>query len=248
VDLVKTKQEITAMREGGRILAHVLGITCESIKPGKTTKEVADTAKKELKKFDAEPAFYNYSGFPDVICISVNNEVVHGVPGGKVIADGDIISLDFGVRYKNLVTDAARTVLIGQDNMGKQKLIETTKKSFEAGFNEVKDGAYVGDIGAAVQKVLESSGFGVVRTLTGHGVGRKVHEPPNIPNYGRRGTGMKLKAGMTLAIEPMSTQGSCDVYTAADGWTVITKDNSLSAHHENTIVVTKTGAQIITCI
>lgn len=248
MDPIKSKQEITAMYEGGKILAQVLHVTCESIKPDQTTKEIANIAKAELKKLGGEPAFYNYSGFPDVICVSVNNEVVHGLPGTKVIKDGDIVSLDFGVRYKNLVTDAARTILIGSDNKSKQNLIDITKKSFDAGINAVKDSAYVGDIGAAVQRVLESNGLGVVRTLTGHGVGREVHEPPNIPNYGKKGTGMQLKAGMTLAIEPMSTQGSYEVYTAGDGWTVATKDNSLSAHHENTVVVTENGVEILTCI
>lgn len=246
MDLIKSDKEIEIMRQGGRILATVLDIVCKSIKAGQTTKEIAGIAQKELEKLGGEPAFYEYSGFPDVICISVNNEVVHGIPGSKIIKDGDIVSLDFGVRYRGLVTDAARTVLVGPPDKKKLTLIDVTKQSFEEGLATVKDGAYVGDIGAAVQSTLESNGLGVVRVLVGHGVGRKVHEPPEIPNYGKAGTGPRLKVGMTLAIEPMSTLGAYDVYTAADGWTIITKDGSLSAHYEDTVVVTKIGAEVLT--
>lgn len=234
------------MRASGKILAQVFEKTLPAIQAGVITKSIADLAAQEIKKLKAKPAFLNYQGFPDVMCISVNDQVVHGLPGDYVIKKGDIVSLDLGVEYQGMITDAARTVLVGSKDPVKQKLINTTRNSLEAGISVVKAGATTGDIGFAVQQVLEKEGLGVVRALVGHGVGKQLHEDPDIPNYGYKNSGHSLMAGATIAIEPMSTLGSYDVYTTADGWAIATKDGSLSAHFEDTILVTKTGAEILT--
>jgi methionyl aminopeptidase len=244
--IIKSKDELDSMREGGKMLSHVLNFLIKTTQVGMTTKDIAKTASSEINKLGGEPAFLNYSGFPDVICISINCEVVHGLPNKYLIKDGDMVSFDFGVKFKGMVTDAARTMVVGQTTKQKQKIIETTKLALDNGISAVIDGAYIGDISSAVQKTLETKGFGVVRDLVGHGVGKNVHEPPNIPNFGKPKTGQILKAGMTLAIEPMSTMGSFAVYTAPDGWAVITKDGSLSAHFEDTVLVTNNGSEILT--
>jgi methionyl aminopeptidase len=243
---IKTDSEIMAMRESGKILARVLDKVLKAIKPGITTASLAEVTKQELNRLGAEPAFLNYGGFPGVICISVNDQIVHGLPGEYVIKTGDIVSADLGVKYKGMITDAARTVLVGCQDKAKERLLNTTQKALDAGIDVVKDGVKTGDVGYAIQKVLEEKGFGVVRTLVGHGVGRQVHEEPDIPNYGSKNSGVLLKAGMTIAIEPMSTVGSYEVYTTADGWSIATKDSSLSAHFEDTILVTSKGAEILT--
>lgn len=245
---VKSDKEILAMRESGRMLATVLGVVGDAIAPGITTKELDTIAAKELKSLGGEPTFLGYYGYPAVICISVNEEVVHGIPGPKVIKNGDIVSFDFGVTYKGMITDAARTVLVGAHNKAKQNLIDGTLESLNAGIGVIKDGVRVGDIAAAVQSVLDGYGYGIVRDLVGHGVGHALHEDPNIPNYGSAGAGPVLSAGMTIAVEPMATLGSYKVYTADDGWTVFTRDGSLAAHFENTILITETGAEILTTI
>jgi methionyl aminopeptidase len=245
---VKTSSEIEAMRESGRMLATVLDVVGATIKPGITTKELDTIAGDELKRLGGKPSFLGYYDYPGVICISVNEEVVHGIPSSKVIKNGDIVSFDFGVTYKGMITDAARSVLVGPHNKAKQGLIDGTKHSLDAGIGVLKDGVRVGDIAAAVQSVLDEHGFGIVRDLVGHGVGHALHEEPNIPNYGRVGTGLVLSAGMTVAIEPMATLGSYKVYTADDGWTVSTRDGSLAAHFENTVLITENGAEILTTI
>jgi len=244
---IKTDAEIKLMRESGKILAQVLKTVGESIKPGISGKNLAEIAAVEAKKLGGEPAFLGFSGFPAVICISINNEVVHGIPTSTPIKDGDIVSLDFGVKYKGLYTDAARSYLVGQDAI-KQRFLDITRQSLNAGIDATKIGAHIGDIGSAVQTVLEKHSYGVVRDLVGHGVGRTLHEDPNIPNYGLAGSGPVLQTGMTLAIEPMSTMGSYEVMTAEDGWAVLTRDGSLSAHFEDTVLVTKDGAEILTRI
>jgi methionyl aminopeptidase len=246
VIFIKTASEIAAMRESGKILARVLEKLIKIIKPGITTLSVADVAGQEIKRYGAEPAFLNYGGFPGVICISVNDQVVHGLPGDYVIKLGDIVSVDIGVKYKGMITDAARTVLVGCRDKAKERLLSTTQKALDAGIDTVKDGVKTGDVGYVIQKVLEEKGFGVIRTLVGHGVGKQVHEEPDIPNYGSKNSGLVLKAGMTIAIEPMSTIGSYEVYTTADGWSIATKDGSLSAHFEDTVLVTSKGVEILT--
>lgn len=245
---IKTATELDAMRESGRMLATVLTIVGSSIQIGITTKELDMIAASELAKLGGKPAFLGYYGFPAVICISVNDEVVHGIPSKQVIKSGDIVSFDFGVNYKGMITDAARTVLVGPHNKAKQRLIDGTLESLDAGIAAVKDGARVGDISAEVQGVLDGYGYGIVRDLVGHGVGHALHEEPNVPNYGKHGTGPVLSAGMTIAIEPMTTLGSFKVYTASDGWTILTRDGSLAAHFEDTVLVTETGAEILTRI
>lgn len=243
---VKTLAEIEAMREGGKMLATVLAAVESGTKVGMTTKDLAIIAAQEIKALGAEPAFLGMYGFPDVICISVNQEVVHGIPGKHVVADGDIISIDFGVKHKGLITDAARSYLVGGPDKTKLGLIGATLTSLDAGIAAIKSGVQVGDISSAIQEVLDAGGFGIVRDLVGHGVGHALHEDPNIPNYGRAGTGPILSAGQTIAIEPMVTLGAHAVYTAEDDWTIITRDGSLAAHFEDTVLVTETGFEILT--
>lgn len=243
---VKTPAEIVAMRQSGQMLATVLAVVSKAITPGITTNELDTIAAKELEKLGGKPAFLGQYGFPAVICISLNDEVVHGIPGKQVIKNGDIVSFDFGVTYQGMITDAARSVLVGPHNKAKQNLIDGTLESLDAGIAAVKNGVQVGDISAAVQAVLDEYGYGIVRDLVGHGVGHELHEEPNIPNYGKSGTGPALSAGMTIAIEPMTTLGSYKVYTASDGWTIATRDGSLSAHFEDTVLITETGAEILT--
>lgn len=245
---VKTGQEIKDMRISGQMLASVLQYLKPRVEVGMTTKDLADLAASELKKLGGKPAFLGYGGFPDVICISRNDEVVHGIPGKEVINDGDLVSLDFGVDYNKMITDAAITVAAGESNGTKRKLLKGTEESLLAGINAVKDGVKTGDIGAAVEKVLSQYGFGIVRDLVGHGVGHEVHEEPDIPNYGVSGTGKKLSAGMTIAIEPMSTLGTERVVLESDGWTIKTYDGSLSAHFEHTILIIADSAEILTLV
>lgn len=243
---VKTTQEIKDMRTSGQMLAQVLTYLKSQVAVGITTKELADLARKELQKLGGKPAFLGYGGFPDVICISLNEEVVHGIPGKEVVQDGDLVSLDFGVNYNGMITDSAITVIAGESNGAKRKLLKGTEEAMLAGVSAVKDGVKTGDIGAAVEKVMTQYGFGIVRDLVGHGVGHQVHEEPDIPNYGVAGTGSKLSAGMTIAIEPMSTLGSERVVMDSDGWTISTYDKSLSAHFEHTILILEDSAEILT--
>ncbi len=244
---VKTDKEIESMRLSGKICSEILALLKKTVKPGISTKQLADIAAKEIKDRGAEPAFLGYSGFPDVICISLNEEVVHGIPAeDRVIKNGDIISLDLGVKYNGMIVDSAISVLVGQPEEAKLKLLETTKTSLQEGVDQVQEGCYVGDIGHAVERVLLKGKYGIVRDLVGHGVGHKVHEEPNIPNYGSPGSGPQLRSGMTIAIEPMATLGDERVYVDEDGWTVKTFDNSLSAHFEQTVLITPKGYEILT--
>lgn len=247
----KTDAEIQNMREGGQMLAAVLDILKNRIGAGMSTSELADIAKKELRQLGGQPAFYNHEGFPDVICISVNDEIVHGVPTTKkVFKNGDVVGLDFGVMYKSFYTDSAITVVTGDyQTKDTKRLLEGTKSALNAGIAAIKgDGTRVGDISAAVQKVLDANQLGVVRDLVGHGVGDSIHEAPNIPNYGVKGTGPKLSTGMTIAIEPMATLGGWQVNVLDDGWTVVTRDGSLSAHFEHTVLITEDSAEILTAL
>lgn len=243
---IKTAQEIKDMRTSGHMLASVLAYLKPKVVPGITTKELADLATAELKHLGGTAPFLGYGGFPDTICISRNDEVVHGIPGQEVIEDGDLVSLDFGVEFNGMITDAAITVIAGEGNGQKRRLIKGTEEALTAAINVVKDGVKTGDIGAAAEKVMTQYGFGIVRDLVGHGVGHSVHEEPDVPNYGVAGTGVKLSEGMTIAIEPMSTLGSERVVIDSDGWTIKTYDGSLSAHFEHTILITKDSAEILT--
>ncbi len=243
---VKTADEIQAIRESGRQLALILKKIEDTVRPGMTGLDIDNLAREELKKLGGVPAFLGYQGFPNTICISVNDAVVHGIPNSTPFKSGDIVGFDFGVIYEGMVTDAARTCIIGEGSKENQKLLETTKRSLDAGINKVKNGCAVGDIAEAVQKILEQNNYGVVRDLVGHGVGHQVHEDPEVPNYGLAGQGARLKAGMTIAIEPMSTLGDYQVRVDSDGWTIRTRDGSVSAHFEDTILVTEDGAEILT--
>lgn len=245
---VKTTTEIAAMRESGRMLATVLQAVKGGVEDGITTKELADMAAAELKALGGEAPFLGYQGFPDVICISLNNEVVHGIPSSRrVVQDGDIVSLDFGVKYRGMITDSALSMIAGRPKQKRHiELVERTKQALEAGIAVVHDQVRTGDIGAAVEAVLNRFKYGIVRDLVGHGVGHELHEDPNVPNYGRAGSGPYLSKGMTIAIEPMSTLGGDGVYVAEDGWTILTADDSWAAHFEHTILITEDGAETLT--
>ena len=231
------------------MLAAVLDLLERQIKPGTNGRELADMAANEIKSLGGQPSFLMHDDFPHVMCLSINDELVHGVPTAKkVIKEGDVVGLDFGVIYKGLVTDSARTIYVGQNPPTDiKRLLDGTVKALEAGIDAVKgDGTRVGDISQAVQRVLEEHKLGVIRDLVGHGVGDKVHENPNIPNYGVAGTGPKLTTGMTICIEPMASLGDWQIEVAKDGWTVVMHDGSLAAHFEHTIAITDKGAEILT--
>lgn len=245
---VKTDTEIENMRVSGQMLAQVLNYLKPKVEVGITTKELADLASEELKKLGGKPAFLGYNGFADVICISLNEEVVHGIPGAEVVQEGDLVSLDFGVNYNGMITDSAITVIAGEGTGAKRKLVKGTEEALMAGVNAVRNGVKIGDIGAAVEKVMTQYGFGIVRDLVGHGVGHQVHEEPDIPNYGIAGTGKTLLKGMTIAIEPMSTLGGERVVLDSDGWTIKTYDKSLSAHFEHTVLILEDSAEILTVV
>jgi len=242
----KTPEEINNIRISGQMLAKVLNLIEKELVVGMTGIDVDRLAINELKKLGGIPAFLGYQGFPNTICISVNDAVVHGIPNSIPFKSGDVVGFDFGVIYRGMITDAARTFVVGDTNAEVKKLVQATKRSLDDAINKVKNGCSVGDISSAAQDVLDKGGYGIVRDLVGHGVGHKVHEEPEIPNYGVAGTGPKLKSGMTIAIEPMATMGGWAVVMDSDGWTIKTKDGSLAAHFEDTVLVTDSGAEILT--
>jgi methionyl aminopeptidase len=244
---VKTPDEIESMRVAGKMLAEVLQYVKVQTRAGMSTMDLENRAVDKLKQLGGKPSFLGYQDYPNTLCVSVNDEVVHGIPRtSHIIKDGDIVSIDFGVTYKDMITDAALTFAVGDVEPAIAKLIAMTERSLMAGIDCVKAGVRVGDIASAVQKVLDQGDYGIVRDLVGHGVGHHVHEDPNIPNYGSAGTGPVLQAGMTIAIEPMATLGDCHVMLDADDWTIRTKDHSLAAHFEHTILITDNGYEILT--
>jgi len=245
---IKTAKELEAMRESGRMLATVLQLLKGKVEAGISTKDLADIAASELKALGGEPAFLGYQGFPDVICISLNNEVVHGIPKPEtIVEDGDIISLDFGVIYRGMVTDSAISMIVGRASQKRHlELLADTEKAMHIGISELHDQVRTGDIGSAIEQFLKRKKYGIVRDLVGHGVGHSLHEDPNIPNYGRPDSGPYLSKGMTIAIEPMVTLGTDRVAIAPDGWTVMTLDGSWCAHFEHTVLITEDGAEILT--
>ncbi|HUD06976.1 MAG TPA: type I methionyl aminopeptidase [Candidatus Saccharimonadales bacterium] len=247
---VKTKGEVEAMRASGRILASILASLARQVEPGMSTLDLAIIAKKELSSAGGEPAFLGYMGFPDVLCVSLNDEIVHGIPRkNRLIESGDILSLDFGVKFKGMITDSAISLIVGKPNDPKdQKLVEQTKQALMAGIKVIKDGITVGDISNAIETVLNSNHYGIIRDMVGHGVGHQLHELPNIPNFGRPGSGPRLMRGMTIAIEPMATLGDYHILTDADHWTTRTADGSLSAHFEHTVLITEDSFEILTKI
>ena len=248
---IKTKKEIDLIRESCKIVAETLQLMKSNIKPGIATSELDEIAEDYIRSNNAIPAFKGYSqggapGFPGSVCISVDDAVVHGIPGSKVLREGEIVSLDVGVLKNNYYGDAALSVAVGKVSAEKSKLLEVTEKSLYEGISHAKEGNRVHDISASVQEMVEYNKFSVVRDLCGHGVGRYLHEEPSIPNFGRRGTGAKLRNGMTLAIEPMVNAGGYKVVTDSDGWTILTADGLPSAHFEHTIAITKNGPEILT--
>lgn len=247
---VKTPDEIAAMRESGRMLATILQLIKKTVEPGMTPKDISALAAKELKALGGEPAFYKFFGYPDIICISVNNQVQHSIPTNIPFSAGDVVNFDFGVRYKDMVTDAGISLCVAdRTTPDTKRLLEGTERALYDGLSVVKEGMKVGDISAAIEATLKKYRLGIVRELVGHGVGYELHEAePEIPNYGRAGTGPVLRAGMTIAVEPITTLGSPAIVEAQDGWTLFTKDGSWSAQFEHTVVVTKDGMEILTSL
>ncbi len=244
---VKTPEELALMRRAGGVVGDILVLLKGLVKPGMTTGEIDQIAREELKKRGAAPAFLNYHGFPGVICVSVNCEIVHGIPSDKrALKDGDIVGLDFGAIIEGWYGDSAITVPIGTISPEAQRLVTVTRECLEKALAAVKNGNRIGDIGFAVQSHAQSNGYTLVREFVGHGIGRALHEEPPVPNYGKPGTGGRLKTGMTIAIEPMVNMGGPEVATLGDGWTAVTKDGKLSAHFEHTVAVTDTGYDILT--
>lgn len=244
--IIKSEREIAIMRQAGRIVAMVLEILSREIGPGMKTRELDDIASREIEKLGAKPSFKGYRGFPASLCVSVNDEIVHGIPGDRVLNLGDIVSLDFGSVYDGFQGDAAVTVPVGDVSPEVKSLLEATRESLEAGIARAYAGGRIGDISAAVQRSVESKGYSVIREYTGHGIGRQMHEDPQIPNFGQPGTGPLLKRGMVLAIEPMVSMGDWHTRVGDDRWTVYTADGSLAAHFENTIAVTDAEPEVLT--
>lgn len=243
---IKSAREIELMREAGRILAKVHEELGKAIQPGMSTLDIDRLGEKLIRGFGCVPSFKNYNGYPASICVSVNNEVVHGIPNKHhIIQEGDIVSLDAGVIYKGYHSDAARTHAVGQISPEAQKLIDVTRQSFFEGIKFAKAGNHLNDLSSAIQAYAESFGYGVVRDLVGHGIGSHLHEDPEVPNFSRNRKGIKLVSGMTLAVEPMINIGTPNVEWLDDDWTVVTKDGSLSAHYENTILITDGEPEIL---
>lgn len=245
--VLKTPAEIERMRLSGALLRQVHQAVEAVVKPGATTMDLERVAEAKIHELGAKPAFKGYQNYPACLCTSVNDEVIHGIPSEhKVLRDGDVVSVDCGLLVNGYYSDAAVTYPVGKLSDQAQKLLDVTKASLEEAIQQARVGATLGDIGATVQEMCEAEGYGVVREFVGHGIGRSMHEDPQVPNYGRRGKGQKLKAGMVLAIEPMINAGTAEVQVLKDGWTAVTKDGSWSAHFEHTVAITKDGPLVLT--
>lgn len=250
--MIKTKEEIAILREGGKRLARVLSAVRDAVKPGVTTRELDQLAERLMREGGDEPAFLNYLPegisipYPGTLCVSVNDEIVHGIGGDRVLEEGDIIGVDTGVKHGGLFTDSALTVPVGKIDENAKKLIETTEGALMAGINAAREGNTIGDIGYAIEKYVKDRGFVVVEELGGHGVGYAQHEDPHITNYGVRGQGVKLKAGMVLALEPIVNEGTRYIKLMSDGYTYVTRDHKRSAHFEHTILITEGDPEILT--
>lgn len=244
---LKSGEEIIRMRDAGRIAAIAREIGGEYVKEGVTTAQIDREIKKAILSHGAKPSFLGYGGFPASACISVNEEIIHGIPSSnKVLKNGDIVSIDVGAYYKGYHGDCAATFIVGNGTEEAKKLVDVTKQSFFEGIKAIGEGARIGDIGCAIQSYVEKFGFSVVREYIGHGIGKNLHEDPEVPNYGKAGYGPRLREGMTIAIEPMVNAGDWQVRVLEDKWTVVTKDGSLSAHYENTVAITANGVLILT--
>ena len=246
---LKNSVQISAMIDAGRITGEALLVARDSVRAGMSTKELDTIIRNHIEKCGAKPSFLGYHGFPGSACISINDEVIHGIPSEKkILREGDLVKVDVGAYYHGFHGDSARTIAVGKVSDEAQRLIDVTRNSFFAGVEAFKIGNRMGDIGSAIQGVVEGAGFSVVKRYIGHGIGRDVHEDPEVPNFGTAGRGTRLALGMALAIEPMVNVGRPDVYELADGWTVKTSDRSLSAHYENTVVLTSNGLVITTLV
>ncbi len=245
---IKTTSELDAMRRVNQMTARVRDALADAVKPGITTFEIGNLAQKMIRELGGTSAFYGYHGFPGQVCVSVNDEVVHGIPGRRTIKDGDLVSIDTGISFEGFIGDTAITAVAGKIDDEKQRLLDVTKAALAAGIAQAVEGNRVGDISHAIQTLVEKAGFSIVRDFVGHGIGRELHEDPQIPNFGKPKRGPKLKAGMTLAIEPMVNLGNKKVRVLADKWTVVTKDGAPSAHFEHTVAVTKSAPEILTLV
>ena len=246
---IKSKDEIAKVRESGRIVAEVHKLIADAIKPGVSTMQLDKIAEEYILSKNAKPSFKGYGGFPATICASINNEVIHGIPTkNQILKDGDIISVDVGALYNGYHGDSAKTYGVGEISDEAKKIIKVTKESFYAGIEFAKDGNHLYEISAAIQKYVEQYGYSIVRDFVGHGVGRDLHEEPQIPNYKVKGRGPKLQCGMVLAIEPMVNVGRYEVRVLQNDWTVVTLDGSLSAHYEHTIAITDKGPELLTVL
>lgn len=245
---LKTAPEIELMRESGALVARILKIVRELIKPGTTTSDIDKLVEDNILAAGAKPAFKGYRGYPASACVSIDDEVVHGIPGTRKLQDGEIVSVDVGVILDGWYGDSATTIPIGEIGEEKVRLLAVTEKALQCGIAKVRAGARLGEISSAIQEHVESAGFSVVRDLVGHGIGRQMHEDPQVPNFGDPGDGPILKTGMVIAIEPMVNAGSFDVNSKSDGWTVVTADGKPSAHFEHTVAVTEAGADILSLL
>ncbi|MFH1518968.1 MAG: type I methionyl aminopeptidase [Candidatus Omnitrophota bacterium] len=242
-----SRQELLTMRKAGRVASAVLKKLNGFIRPGILTKNIEEFFESEIIKYPGmEAAFKGYRGYPASCCVSVNEEIIHGIPSQRVVNDGDIVSVDLGIRYKGLFVDAAYTYIIGKASLLARRLVKVTRQSLRQGIMRIKPGRRVGDLSSAIQKGVEKNGFSVIRRFVGHGIGRSLHLPPEVPNFGEAGKGAELFEGCVIAVEPMVSVGSSEVDILSDGWTAKTKDNSLTAHFEHTIAVTKNGSWVLT--
>ena len=242
----KSTREIEKLRKAGRVVAEVLDLISENVRPGVATRELDALAAKFFEKRKAKAAFLGYQGFPANICVSVDDEVVHGIPGDGRLQEGQIVSVDVGAIVDGFYGDSARTFAVGQVNGIASKLMSVTEEALRRGIEHCLPGNHLGDLSSAIQSYVESEGFSVVRDLVGHGIGRKMHEEPQVPNFGQAGEGLELKEGLVIAIEPMINAGDYSVRVLSDGWTIVTADGSLSAHFEHTVAVTPDGPEILT--
>ena len=244
--IVKSREEIAIMREAGKIVGGTLQLLADWLRPGLVEKELDEIVRKEFKKRDVIPTFLGYHGYPATVCVSINDEIVHGIPGDREIMDGDVVSIDLGCTYRGFVADSALTVGVGNVSSKAQKLIDATKEAVWLGIHSARGGSRVGEIGHAIQTYAEGRGYSVVREYVGHGVGREMHEDPQIPNYGSRESGPVLRPGMVIAIEPMVNIGGWQTKRDSDNWTVRTADGSLSAHFEHTLAITDEEPEVLT--
>jgi methionyl aminopeptidase len=246
---LKNAEQISAMKRAGRITAEALVLAGEAVKPGITTKHLDDIIRHHIEKSGARPSFLGYGGFPGSACISVNDQVIHGIPSKNVVLqEGDIVKVDTGAFIGGYHGDSARTFAVGNISAEAKRLIQVTEESFWQGLQKIEIGARLGDVGAAIEGHVKENGYAVVRKYVGHGIGRNLHESPDVPNYGTPGRGLRLASGMTLAIEPMVCTGTGEVRELSDGWTVVTNDGGLSAHYENTIALTENGIIVLTSV